>query len=679
MSSLDSIGSSLIAAAGGGTGQFDVESIATGLAEADVLAKRMHLDERQEKTDATVSALGKLKSALSTFVTNSGTLQNMDSLLAYQISSSDEKVLAATTSQSASVGIYDVEVTQLAKAHSIYSGSFTALTDSVGTGTLNFQFGTAGTPFVVNPDRSVGSVIISSTNNTLEGVRDAVNGAGIGVRAAVVNDGGGYRLTFSSMTTGAKNSLQLTTVDSDGNDTDTSGLSRLRFDDTVSNMTQSSAGQDASLKVNGLTVSSETNTVSGAIAGVELTLLAADAGKSKTLSISNDTAALKENIQWFVEDINALKNEIGALNAYDTVTGEMGELRGDSLLRGLIRQVDSIIGGVVSNVNGELNSLSSIGITRSRDLSGTLLLDENKLDAALKSNFEDVAKVFAATTVPTDSLVKTASFTDKTKVGEYGVNITQLATKGALIPAAVITDPAAPVVNANNDTFMVRVDGTLSTTITLTQKTYSSSSALAAEIQSKINGDKYLKGAGKSVTVTFDSVANQFTFTSNRYGSTSSVDIVSVESATESANLGLSVATGVVGVDVAGTINGAAASGSGQHLSSDVGDSNGLKVQITGGATGSRGSVKVSRGYMDQLVVALSGYTESKGLISNRESTLNDLVQDYAEQRVALDEKYEEALSGYREKFTLLNALLGDLETQRESMAATFEGMFGNN
>jgi flagellar hook-associated protein 2 len=114
-------------------------------------------------------------------------------------------------------------------------------------------------------------------------------------------------------------------------------------------------------------------------------------------------------------------------------------------------------------------------------------------------------------------------------------------------------------------------------------------------------------------------------------------------------------------------------------LTAESGDPKDLKLLITGGVTGSRGSVSVGRGYADQLTVSLNNYIASNGLITGREKTLNDRINGYGDQEIKLDEKYDSLIVKYRKQFSMLNALLGEMETQRESMKATFEGMFGNN
>ena len=450
------------------------------------MVARSRLKDKTEDSTLELSSFGTLRSALDGFKYNISTLQSLSSLQKRYVGSSDTSVLTATATQSAKEGTYSVEVSQLAKSQSFYSSSFTSLTDSVGTGTASFQFGTstkavsgattavasgktdsdgivvtvAGTALtipdnqdlstasgvdsfiaavktainadatlsaagitaavnesstagadtitvtdqegddfsitvaaptggsaaatesevaaalgfssgvaavdklVLNPQRTSGTVVIDSTNNTLMGLRDAVNAAKIGVQAAIVNDGSGYRMTFSSTTTGAANSIQTTvTGDNDSNDSDSSGLSRFVYNDTTKNMTQSVSAQDAKLKVNGLSVTSASNTVTDVMEGVTLGLVAADAGKSKAIAIVNDQSGLKTAVENFVLDFNALKDITASLGAFDSTTGESAGLQGDSTLRALVRDVRSLISTPVASLSGNYNALSEIGVS----------------------------------------------------------------------------------------------------------------------------------------------------------------------------------------------------------------------------------------------------------------------------------------------------------------------------
>jgi len=208
-------------------------------------------------------------------------LKDAQSLRSLSASVADSSVATATAASSGVAGSYAVEVTQLAQAHKVASSGFANTTDTVGTGTLTFAFGTFdGAAFALNGTTPTRTVSIGSGQQTLSGIRDAVNTANIGVTATIVNDGSvaGNRLVFTSNTSGAANSLKVTVADSDTNDVDASGLSQLAYDPAAAvgngrNLTQKVVAQNALLSIDGIAVSKASNIVSDAIQGVTLNLL----------------------------------------------------------------------------------------------------------------------------------------------------------------------------------------------------------------------------------------------------------------------------------------------------------------------------------------------------------------------------------------------------------------------
>jgi len=181
------------------------------------------LDNKQAIAEAKISAYGEITSALSSF---DGVLQALklpSTFNASTVSSTSDTTVSGTASSLAVAGNYTVNVSQLAQAHSIATGAYEELTSTVGTGVLNFRFGTttyggSGSydSFELNADASSKTLIVSAANNTLSGIRDAVNKANFGVQASIVDDGSGYRLVFSGKNSGAANSIEITASGTDG-------------------------------------------------------------------------------------------------------------------------------------------------------------------------------------------------------------------------------------------------------------------------------------------------------------------------------------------------------------------------------------------------------------------------------------------------------------------------------
>ncbi len=661
-----------ISSPGIGSG-LDVQGLVTKLvaAEGDPITQR--LDTKETTLQAQLSAFGALKSSLSSFQSTLSSLTSMSSFGTRTVTSSDSTLFSASVTSAAVPGNYQVEVQQLAKAQSLQSGVFTDTTSAIGTGTLTFQFG--------DPTKAAQSVTIDSSNNSLQGIRDAVNAANIGVRASIVHGNTGYQLVFSSTQTGTANSLKITVAESpaNGTNTDMNGLSQLAYDPAAAvgsgkNMTESVAAKDAIAVIDGITVTRSTNTISDAVAGVTLTLKSESPGTQATMSVALDKTSVTNAINGFVSAYNNLVGNINKLTSYNADTKQAGLLIGDSTVRTISSRLSSLLTNTVGGLDGAYRALVDIGITTQAD--GTLAVDSTKLDTALTNNFDDIGRIFAAAAKPTDSLVQYAGSTSATKVGNYALNVTQLATQGTYSDTASAV--SSLVVDSTNDVFAVKLDGVQSGTISLTQKTYASAADLAAELQSRINGDSALQAAGVSVTVGYDAGTNRFTFTSARYGSASSVAITAVENTTASGNIGLTAnaAASTTGVDVAGTIGGVAATGNGQYLTG-TGDAAGLKALILGGTTGNRGTLSFSRGVADQLNTMLDSLLATDGLLSNRTDTLNSQISDIGDQRTKLASHLADLQARYLKQFTALDTLLSQMQQTSTYLANQLSALPG--
>ena len=494
--------------------------------------------------------------------------------------------------------------------------------------------------------------------------------------ATIINDGTGYKLSLTSTDTGAANSLRITVSgDSLGTDTDSSGLSMLAYDPAASagsgkNMTQTVAAKDALLNIDGITnISSASNTVSDVIQGVTLNLVGqSPSGVTSTLNITSNTSSVESSVQKFVSAYNDLHQTLSDLTAYDSSTQQGSILLGDATVLSLERQMRSLLTSQVSGLDGNYKLLSSIGISFQKD--GSLALDSSKFQTALSSGLSDVAALFATVGKASDSLTNYVSASSDTKPGSYSVSVTQLSTQGYLEGSATSalansggTFSSPVVIDSNNDTLALTVDGVQTGTITLTQGSYANATALTAEIQSQINGDSALTAAGSSVTVSFDSATNKLRITSDRYGSASNVSISSVGSNT-AATLGLDIAgSTAVGVDVAGTIDGFTATGSGQYLTGSAGDSIGIKLQITGGALGDRGTVGYSQGYAQQVDAFVKQALGTTGAMNARTDGINKSIADIGKQRDAMNTRLVALQKRYLAEFNAMDSLVAQMKS----------------
>lgn len=614
-----------------------------GLVEKMVAAERQPVDQRLTRRETTLSvqlsALGSLKGAMADFQSALSSLKDISSFSKRTAASGNSDLYSVSAGSNAVAGNYEVEVTATAQSHKIASHPFAAATDMVGTGKLTFQFG--------DPAKPAQTVDIDAAHGSLEGIRNAVNAANIGVRATIVNGDDGYQLVFASQNTGLDNALKVSVVDDDGNDTDATGLSQLAFNASAGNMTEIVAATDAEIYVDGIKATSSNNTFTNVIDGVTITAKKAEPGAKSNMSVALDTASTTTAVEGFVSAYNELMGTINSITGYNAETKQAGPMVGDAGIRGITMQLREMLGGVVEG--GAFKTLADLGIKTQRD--GTLELDKTVLGKALSSNYDDVGRLFAAGAKVSDPQVRFVSAGDKTPPGDYTLKITQLATHGRYMGNA----PVTTTVGETNDTFTIKVDGVSSSTITLAQGDYTGET-LALELQSRINGDSALKAAGVAVTVAFD--GSGFIFTSDRYGSGSSVEILGGDT-TFSADFGLPAGEGTTGLDVEGTINGVEALGTGQVLTAK----NGLKVEVTGGELGDRGNVLFSHGVAARVDSLLTKMLDDKGLLTSKSQTLDNRVKDVMSQREALDRRMQMVEQRYIAQFTAMDMMLAKLNS----------------
>lgn len=655
----------------------DVNALVSSLVEAQRAPVSNRLDVKEATLQAEITAYGTLKSALSTF---NSTLHSYSSPSAFQsasASSSDEELMTADADSDAAVGSYDMTVTSLAKSHTLVTSGFTNATDVVGTGTLTFKFGTTDyvkapesyNSFTPNGDKATQSIVIDSSNNTLTGVRDAINNADIGVRAGVIFDGSNYRLSLSSEDTGVKNSLEVTVNDTgDSNNIDASGLSVFAFSSAATNMEQTTAAQDAALKINGLDITSSTNTIENAISGVTLNLNKADATKPFTLTVSQNTSLISNAVNNVVKDYNELINTISDISGYDANAGQGGVLVGDSVTRNVASQLRQVMNSALDGLGGSYRTLAEIGVTTQND--GTLKVDQSKLNTAVKKDPDSVSRLFSLAGVPDSNLVTYTGSTSNTEAGNYAIEITQVATQG-VYSGTTFGYGGTITIDENNDTFSLLVDGIQSASINLTQGNYTGAE-LATELQTRINGDSALQKNGVSVAVAFDDVSDTFSVTSSRFGDASTVEFTSLDGNIPS-SFGLSAGKGVDGLNVAGTIGGITATGSGRFLTGFSGAVEGLKVEVLGSSTGSYGSISFTRGVADQLGSLVDKWLASDGAISARVQGANNRIDDITEQRDTLLARMDKLRARLTSQFIAMDSIVSQLQGTSSYLSQTLD------
>jgi len=365
----------LLTISGLGSG-LDIASIVEALVAAERAPKENSLDRFEAGVVVTLTGLGGLSSALSELSSGSLDLSLASNFEKRSVSISDSSFFTATASSDATVGEYDIEVTALAQGSFHQSQIFTSgSTTTFGDGTLTFTLGSESF-----------SISVSSTD-TLEEIRNNINDATDNDLVSVnllnnVSDGTdtGSVLTFDSTTTGSGNDLVFTF----------SGDSSLA--DLSTGLTSTQSASDASIEIDGFTATSSTNSFADIIQDITIDIIAVhDAGTTDSLTVSLDTASTKSLITDFVSIYNAFAEVTQQLGAADN--DEPGLLVGDFTLLQISSQIKNLFATRISGVSGNFNTLSSIGISTTRD--GILEIDDSALDDAIDSDFDQFSELFA--------------------------------------------------------------------------------------------------------------------------------------------------------------------------------------------------------------------------------------------------------------------------------------------
>ena len=649
--------------------------IGSGLNVPDIISKLMSVEskplqtmqQQQSSYQTNLTAFGTLSSALGSFQSALANLSNPATFTTLTAASSNSSVASAAVTTSAKAANYNLNVTQLAQGQTISSAGQVSSTATIGSGastTVTFQFGSitggkvtdgtfSGATYTPDATQSIGSITIDSSNNSLQGIASAINSANIGVNASIVGDGSAtpYHLVLSSANSGINSSLKITAT----GDPALQGL--LNYDPSgTQNFTQVTGSQNANMTVNGIAVTSASNTISGSVQGVTFT---ASSIGTASINVAANTTAVTSGVNSLISSYNNLNSTIAQLTAYNATTKQGGPLLGDPTIRALQNQIRNIFNSTVNGSSSSLSNLTQVGITLNSD--GSLSLNSSKLQSAMSSNFSGVGAMFSSIGTTTDSLTSYISSTSATQPGSYALNVTSLATQGVLTGNVNLN--SAPVTIGANTTINVTVDGTTAA-VNLTAGSYSAQQ-FAAQIQSAVNGTSTFLNNGLTVNATID--ANGYlNLTSGSYGKTSNVSL-SDNAGTSISTFAGTVTGGTGGKDIVGTINGIAATGNGQYLTGATGSSTeGLQVQIKGGATGDRGTINYSQGYAYQLNNLTTSYLKpSTGIIANTTNGLNTQIKNMQSRITAFSANLTQIQANYQAQFSALDTVINSMTSKQ--------------
>ncbi len=357
-----------LSSSGLGTGPgIDVTSTVSQLI-AGLRAPEQLWQIQQQQLQGQISSLTGLTSEVTAL---SGALNALGdpagNVTARNVTSSQSGIVTASASNATPSGSHTVVVSRLATSGSYYSASVASSSTALATGTFTVQVGSG----------QAATITIDNTNNTLDELASAINGQALGVTASVITDSTGSRLSLVSNSSGTAGDLTVSNV--------AGGLS----------FTKGSTGLDASLTVDGVPISSATNTVTGTVPGLTLNLVGAASGTPVQVSVTPDNSTISQAISDFVDAYNNVIQDLSSQFTYNTTTKSSGPLAGDFTAR--LAQSQLLTAATYSTPGGTngFTTLASLGISVNND--GTLSIDTSQLDAAVTAHAADVQNFFQST------------------------------------------------------------------------------------------------------------------------------------------------------------------------------------------------------------------------------------------------------------------------------------------
>jgi len=634
----------------------DTTSIIEGLvslqkSQVDRLnVKKSEILTEQAAFQGVEARLLSLKSSMSQLNRSSGSVFDQTTA-----SSSDESILTVTSQSKAIPGSYNVRVNSLARAHQIGSQGFSDPSTTISTGTISFQVG----------DRAATEITIDSSNNTVDGLVNAINTQSDDVSASIVFDqaNSANRILLTSKYTGEANEINVTNnlVTPTGSEVlpDFSGAA---IQDAANAQLQLGSGAGA------IVAEYDSNVIDGLIDNVTLNLESADASKDINIKVTRDTDSAQTAIEGFVESYNSMIQYIDDQTAFNTSTNTASPLLGNRTVSTLKTTLSSMVTESVPGLSSSVNRFSQLGIDI--DNSGKLIINSSELESALQGNTDgieptDIQRVFGMSGVSDNSGVSFLLGSTRTKASTsaYQVDILQAAERGSVTATSALD--SSIVIDSSNNQIQLSIDSLETDAITLEPGTYTQEE-LASHLQSRINGID---------TRDFDDVdisleSGFLEITSQRYGRSSEISAIS---GTASSILGFDGTETGVGQDVAGSfiVDGVVetATGTGRVLIGDSDNDNtaDLQVRVTLTSTQVSGGVEanldVSRGISSSLDKYFGELLDtSVGTIKTAEEdfTLRIESLDASIARVnAISESKTEDLIA---QFTALERVLSDLQ-----------------
>lgn len=601
------------------------------------------LANQQSKFQSLKTRYQSLKSKVDNLRDAANDIKLSSDLLEFDASSSKTGVLTASANGFAKAGSYTFKVGAVASAEVEASNGYADFdTTAIGSGSLKITY--AGT---------LHDITIAA-GSTLDDIADEINDADAGVSASIINTGVGstpYQLLLTGADTGTANSISV----------DTSGFTSAG---TALTFSQTQAAANSSVTFGGVTFERSSNTVDDIIAGLTLNLLNANTGTETTVvTVTANVDDIAAKIQAYVDAHNDLVAFINSESQISDVTSNAGAFTGELTARLIKDKLLSLHGLGDFPGGGSFSTLGALGIELDKD--GTLTFSQTQLESAIQ---KDLGGATAALTKVGDFFDESGFQTvdvDQLAAGTYDVAITTAATKASASAGAAFTTPLA---QAETLTITVGAGGT---PITIELEANQTLTQAIAEINARLDESN----AGLVVS----NNGGTLQFKATQYGSDFNFKVTS-DVASGGTGIGSSLATFTGnGIDVAGTINGEAATGEGQKLTANTGTSvAGASIKFTGNAATTSKLTVGPDGFFQRVDDLLGSFLAPiTGTLDSRLGGLDDTIDSLGDRIDSLNDRLENYKTSLQKRFSNLEAVIGKLQSSQSFLALTQSSLGG--
>ena len=631
---------------------FDTTSIIDGLLQFQQTQLDL-FNSRKAEITTQQTAFGGIEAQLLSLRSAFGRLNRVNSALdATSATSSNEDILTVAASSDAVNGSFSLTVNQIATAEQRASQGFTSPNDNVGTGEFTIRVGS----------RESVTIDIDESNNSVQGLADAINANSDDVSASIVLDQqtDSYRLLLTSSQTGQENTINITSNLTGGDSPD--------FSTVVSNAqnAQVTLGSGA----NPIVAEYATNQVDELISGVTIDLKTAST-ETVNIEIASDTSAAVEAIEDFASAFNTVIDFIDQQTAFNEATETASPLLGN---RNVNNIKNDLLNAVIENVPGlesGLSRLADIGVDV--DQNGKLEVDSARLEDAFAGRVngidpDEIRNLFGLNGSSSIPGIEFLVGNDDTVANgtPFEIDVTQAAEQAQIFSANTLS--ANTVIDSTNNTFSIAFGEDSEVTFTLSEGTYTQAE-LAAEIESVVNNSANTDARNISVSTQND----RLVFTTEAYGSNAFLGRVT--------GLSFDGSESDTGVDVAGRfiVNGEfeSAVGRGRVLTGQEENENtaGLQFNVTLAPSqivdGAEGEITVTRGVTSQLDLILDEFLDPQtGALATINEEFDARIASIDESIERVNEATEAQRTSLIAEFAALETALAELQNTGNILAA---------